>query len=80
MWQCESVSPGTTVAPCRSTMRVLSFANFLASVIRADENDPIFSHRDGFRMRLSFIECVDISVEENQIDILRAVKTRTKSE
>ena len=68
MWQCESVRPGTTVSPCK--IDLLERVNFFRVFIRADEDDAFIPNRNGFGVRLPLVHRVDISVYENEVDIV----------
>ena len=46
---------------------------FLRVCIRADKDDPIFFDRDGSGVRLTLVNGIDVSVNENKIDNVRAV-------
>ena len=64
MWQCESVSPGTTVSAAEiDHPRSVEFS---CVRVGTDEDNSAVFHRHGFRFRLLFVRGVDVSVDEHE--------------
>ena len=75
IWQCESVK--TRHDRCAFQIDLAFFArNFFASSFEPTKTMRSTTNRDSFGVRLSLVHGVNISVYENEVDILGRVHAR----